>query len=103
MSDRDEHAVKWEPYKPGWLVELARTSHPEETRLPDALARCTSCRWRSRAYVRFVDASNPNRPGSEWQFEENIILEHPREGTLVLDILRGGRVGGVEFLARLLE
>jgi hypothetical protein len=37
--------------------------------------------------------------GSQWQFEENIILEDPERGDLVLDILKGQRVGGVEFLA----
>ena len=51
----------------------------------------------------FVDPRRPNQPGSDWQFEENIILEHPTEGDLVLDILKGHRVGGVEFLGRPLE
>jgi len=36
-----------------------------------------------------------------WQIRENLLLESPAEGTLALDILRGDRVGGVEFLDRL--
>jgi hypothetical protein len=39
--------------------------------------------------------------GSQWQFDENIILEDLERGDLVLDILTGQRVGGVEFLAEL--
>ena len=88
---------RWEPYDPAWLVELARVQVPELDWLPAALAECTQCYWRSRAYVYFVDPTRPNEPGSSWQFQENIILEHPEQGGLVLDILKGGRVGGVEF------
>lgn len=94
--------MKWEPYDPGWLVDLARASCPDEPWLqPNALSRCTFCYWDSRAYAYFVAPTDPNQPGSEWQFEKNVLLEHPREGTLVLDILRDRRVGGVEFLKRL--
>jgi hypothetical protein len=35
------------------------------------------------------------------QFVTNLILEHPTEGELVLDILTEHRVGGVEFLPRI--
>jgi len=95
------HVMSWEPYDPSWLVELAREQEPEHPWLPEALAVCTRCRWRSPAYVYFVDGSNPNQPGSSWQFVTNLILEHPTEGELVLDILTEHRVGGVEFLSRI--
>ncbi len=52
-------------------------------------------------YIHFVDSTAPNKPGSQWQFERNILLYDKREGDLVLDILEGNRVGGVEFLKRL--
>jgi hypothetical protein len=39
--------------------------------------------------------------GSEWQIETNIVLEHPTEGDLVLDILKGQRVGGVETTSKI--
>jgi hypothetical protein len=48
-----------------------------------------------------VSPSDPNRPGSEWRFEENILPEHPREGMVTLNILQDRRVGGVEFGNRL--
>jgi hypothetical protein len=93
--------MKWERYDPTWLVELAREVCPDEPWLPAALERCTSAAVESRAYIHFVDSSNPNMPGSAWQFVENILLEHPTEGDIVLDILSDRRVGGVEFLGRL--
>lgn len=93
--------MDWKSYDPTWLVRLARTSFPQDPWLAEALTTCTRAVQESRAYLRFVDATDANQPGSEWQFERNIVLEHPGEGDLVLDVLRGGRVGGVEFLSRL--
>ena len=93
--------MNWESYDPSWLVELARDQLPEEPWLPGALALCRHARSESRAYVYFVDPVNANKPGSQWQFETNLILDHPSEGTLVLDVLTGQRIGGVEFLSRI--
>ena len=92
----------WEPYDPAWLVELAKDQMPEEPWLPAALATCRRAWLQSPAYVYFVNPRNPNSPGSEWQFEANVVLKHPTEGDLVLDILKDRRVGGVEFLSRVL-
>lgn len=72
-----------------WLVTLAREEHPGEAWLPAALERCTRAREDGRAYLCFEEFE----PG---EFERNLMLEH-----LVLDVLRGGRVGGVELLRRL--
>ena len=91
----------WEPYDPGWLVELARAQEPDEQWLPVALAACRRAWQRSPAYTYFVNPSHPNEPGSDWQFETNIVLEHPTEGTLVLDILKGQRIGGFETVANI--
>ena len=94
----------WEPYDPTWLVELAREQVPEEPWLPDAISRCCRRAWRgSAAYTYFVNPDNPNKPGSEWQFETNILVEHPTEGTLVLDVLKGRRIGGFETLSKIEE
>lgn len=91
----------WKPYDPGWLVEWVRANVPEEPWLPEALARCTRAAWGGRAYLYFVDPADANRPGAEWQIDGSVTLHHPQEGTLVLDVLRGRRIGGIEFLARL--
>ncbi|WP_257387533.1 hypothetical protein [Tahibacter caeni] len=94
---------KWAAYDPGWLVEAAEREHPDQPWLAAALSRCTRARWESRAYVHFVAPDRPNRLGSEWQFERSLMLEDTAHGTIILDILRGGRVGGAEFLSRLLD
>lgn len=93
--------MDWHPYDPTWLTLLVKALHPQEPWLAEALMTCTTAAAEGRAYLRFADPNSPNRLDSEWQFERSIMLEHPTEGTLVLDVLRGGRVGGVEFLNRL--
>jgi hypothetical protein len=93
----------WEAYDPTWLVELAREQVPEEPWLPDALSTCRRAWRRSAACTYFVDPTNPNKPGSDWQFDANIVVEHPTEGTLVLDVLKDQRIGGFETLDRIEE
>lgn len=93
--------MQWKPYDPGWLVELARAFRPDAPWLAEALSKCTRAAQESRAYIHFVDPAHPNEPGSDWQIEESIVLHHPQEGDLVLDILQGARIGGVELLKRL--
>lgn len=93
--------AQWEPYDPNWLVALARDQHPTETWLPIALTACTRCRRESKAYVTFVDSRNANEPGADWQFLTNLTMESPEEGFIVLDILEGNRVGGVEFVDKI--
>jgi len=91
----------WKPYDPAWLIELAKAQHPEEAWLPAALAACTMARQESAAYIHFVRQADPEEPGSEWQAQTDLTLRHPTEGELVLDVLEGNRIGGVEFLAKL--
>jgi hypothetical protein len=91
----------WKPYDPTWLVQLAKEQLPEEPWLPAAIAACTTSRQESAAYIHFVSPADPDEPGSEWQVQTNFTLKHPTEGDVVLDVLEGNRIGGVEFLARL--
>jgi hypothetical protein len=93
--------MEWKPYDPTWLVDWVRAERPDLALLADALERCTRAMEGGRAYLYFVDPADANRPGAEWQIADGAVLHHPREGTLILDILEDGRVGGIEFLARL--
>lgn len=93
--------AEWKPYDPAWLIELAKTQLPDEPWLPAALAACTSAIQRSTAYIHFVDPKDPDEPSSEWQDQTNLTLHHPTEGDLVLDVLEGNRIGGVEFVSKL--
>jgi hypothetical protein len=87
----------WIPYEPDWLIALAINQLPDESWLPAALAQCTQGCWESRFYIHFVDAA-----GSDWQFNRNLELNDLVEGPLILDVLVGDRIGGIEFLGRLL-
>lgn len=90
-----------EKYNPEWLARLAEKQMPAESWLPEALRKCTVYSVESAASYHFASPENANKPGAEWQFERNIILNDEKEGDLVLDILKGNRVGGVEFLNRI--
>ena len=83
------------------IIELIRAQEPERVDLIEQLKNLERQRWVRQPYVGFVASYWPNQPGSEWQFEENIVLEHETEGTIILDILKDGRIGGIEFLSQL--
>lgn len=91
-------AHAWHPYDPAWLTQLAQKQHPEESWLPAALERCTLAKGRGR-YLYFVSAARPNLPGSAWQFERNITLEHPGYTLICLDVLKGHIIGGIELIS----
>lgn len=93
--------MEWVDYDPEWLVSLAREQLPEEAWLLDALGDCNKVVKGHGAYVRFVSSGLANQPGSEWQFERNLTLIHEDEGMVVLDVLEGLRIGGVEFIDQL--
>ena len=66
--------------------------------LSDAFSRCTKGKPESEYFIHFVDASGP-----EWKFKESITLSHEIEGDLVVDVLEDHRIGGIEFLTRLIQ
>jgi len=81
-----------------WIIDLLKEQYPERIDLIEDLNKQSIRGWVKQPYVYFISAERPNQPGSPWQFDENIVLEHETEGTIVVDILKGGRVGGLEFL-----
>ena len=83
------------------IIELLKEQEPDRTDLIDQLRNSGIKGWIRQAYVSFVSRENANQPGSEWQFEENIVLEHETEGTIVLDVLKKRRIGGIEFVSRI--
>ena len=95
-------AYKWHSYNPTWLVELAQIQCPSEKWLHTALGKCTQASGHI-PYIYFVNPCRPNKSGSEWQFEKSLTLEDPEKGELILDILKDGRIGGIEFFGVLLR
>ena len=90
-----------EGFEPSMLLEVVREQAPEFPWLPDALMKCGRGEWESRAYVAYVSRSNPNQSGSDWQFQTNVVLAHHTLGMVVLDILKGDRLGGIEFVDKI--
>jgi len=89
---------KWETYNPKWLVDLAKEQIPDRPEIISALSNCVKAKRQSRAYIYFVSGDNPNQPNAEWQFEENILLVDKKVGTIILDVLQGNKIGGLELL-----
>lgn len=81
-----------------WIIDLIKEQEPDRTDLIEQLKKSDRKKWIRQPYIHFISGARPNQPGSEWQFEENIVLEHKSEGTIVLDILKDGRIGGIEFV-----
>jgi hypothetical protein len=80
------------------IIELIKEQAPESLDLINQLKKSEKQKWIRQPYVRFVSAERPNQLGSEWQFDDSIVLEHKTEGTIVLDVLKDGRIGGIEFV-----
>ena len=80
------------------LVELVHLHHPDRNDVIEALSMLEIAEFPRQAYKNFVSSERPNQPGSEWQFKENLVLEDSEDGTIVLDILEDGRIGGVEMV-----
>ena len=89
---------RWIKYDPSWLLELALEQYPDDKSLHAAISKCNKIRG-----ADFVDSRNPNKPGSEWQFERSITLIHPEMNEIVLDILKDGRIGSIEYLGLMLK
>jgi hypothetical protein len=83
------------------LAEDAQVQVPELPWLPAALSNCGPGRWESCAYVRYVSPVNSSQPDSQWHFETNVVIDHSVLGMVVIDILQGNRIGGIEFIDRI--
>ena len=98
---------EWKDYDPSWLVEAARQQYPQLAWLHASLSQCTRYAIEIEtgeidAYYCFVKTVGvANQPGSNWQFWTNIKLENTQHGLIVLDVLKGGQIGGIEFIDRL--
>jgi hypothetical protein len=79
------------------IIELVKEQEPEREDVIFALTNAIGGHWESKAYYQFVNSKNANKKGAEWQFDDNIVLEHETLGTIVLDYLKDKRIGGIEF------
>ena len=89
---------RFKKFDNSWLLDAALSQFPQDNVLHEAIKNCN--RIMNGCY--FVDPKKPNEPGSEWQFEKSVTLEDTPHGDIVLDILKDGRVGSIEYLDEVL-
>ena len=82
-------------YDPTWLVDLAKKEYTEEEWLHEALEKCTKkiSVDDDPAMIYFV---HPTMPSQGWEYKESISLG--TNGSIVIDILKDGRVGSIELV-----
>lgn len=80
------------------IIKLVQEQYPDRQDLIDAFQKCTEGSWTSNGYYSFVDSNNANEANAEWQHDECIILEQKDKGDIVIDLLKDGRIGGLEFI-----
>lgn len=88
---------------PTALIEAVRKEHPSHKWLQDALRDLQDEKKTREYYIHYVDPQNANQPGSEWQFSHSIKIEESEYGEVIIDILKGNRIGGIELYGKLMD
>jgi hypothetical protein len=86
-----------EPFNINEIIKLVKEQEPDRQELIHALQKCKSGYWSSNGYYQFIDSRNANQAGADWQHDESIVLEQENKGDIVIDLLKDGRIGGIEF------
>ena len=83
----------WITFSPDFLINIAKDNLSQEPDLEIALAGLPlskRAQYESLAYIRFV-------PEKDWDFDRSIAFVDHKLGSIVFDMMKDGRVGGVEF------
>ena len=83
------------------IIKILKNEEKKNENLINSLQNFSGGKWKNKAYYQFVNSINPNQVGSEWQFQDNIIIEHKEIGTIVIDLLKRNKIGGIEFINQL--
>lgn len=79
------------------LIKILEKEETKNENLIILMQNCNGGKWKNKAYYQFVNSENPNQVGSEWQFLDNVVIEHKVIGTIIIDLLKDNRIGGFEF------
>jgi hypothetical protein len=74
------------------IIELVREQHPERQDVIVGLQNTVRGKWTSKGYYQFVHSSNAN------DYDEAIVIEQDSKGDIIIDLLKAGRIGGIEFM-----
>jgi hypothetical protein len=78
------------------IIDLVRVEHPDRQDVITGLQNSPVGHWQSKAYYQFVDSTNANQVGAEWQHKDCLVIV---EVDIVIDLLKDGRIGGIEFIS----
>ena len=74
---------------------MVQIHYPDRIDIITGLQSASGGSWKGKANFSFVDGTNANQPGAEWQFKNSLQV---LEADIVIDLLTDGRIGGIEFL-----
>ena len=80
------------------IIKLVQEQQPGRQDVIEALQKCSGGQWARNGYFQFISSKDANQPNSEWQHDECIVIEQKDKGDIVIDLLKDGRIGGIEFL-----
>ncbi|MEO0509991.1 MAG: hypothetical protein AAF065_09045 [Verrucomicrobiota bacterium] len=90
-------------FDPKGLIEAAKKEHPSLEWLPHALLNLKEEKKRTEYYIHYVDPTNANQSGSEWQFSHTVEIKESEFGAVMIDILKGNQIGGIELYSKLMD
>lgn len=73
------------------LIDLVQQQAPEYSGVVDQLATVSGKLWLRKAYITLDTSSD--------KINETLVLDHPSEGTIVIDLLADGKIKGIELLS----
>ena len=80
------------------IIAFVQEQYPDRQDLIAGLQNSTGGHWKGKAYYQFVESTNANQRDAEWQHDDCIVVD---EANIVIDLLKDGRIGGIEFLSLL--
>ncbi len=83
------------------IIEMLKEQEPQYTNLFKHLEDQAPCKWLKLAYIPIISSDRANQPGSHWQFEGSVVLECEENVDIILDILKGDRLGGIEMTSHI--
>ena len=94
---------KHEKFDPNWIIELVKEQEPDLIDVIDALKKCTKGQWKNKGYIYFLYTEETKIEILNRQLQGSALLEHETEGLIVIDVLKDGRIGGIEFVKNLFQ
>ncbi len=88
-------------FKVEWLIDAINKDVSNPEILVKQLEELTIKEWIKQPYIYIVSKENTSQKNVQNQFNASIILEHKTEGTIILDMLKDGRISGFELYKEL--